>query len=108
MQNVQNRAARLIKGIRRRERITPVLIDLHWLPIKARIEYKICLLAFKAIKNGEPVYLREKLCPFQLASHVVIRHASDEHRLFEARAYHKIGERVFKYCASRLYNKLPA
>ena len=35
LQLVFNRAARLIVGTALRERITPVLIDLHWLPIKA-------------------------------------------------------------------------
>ena len=35
LQLVFNRAARLIVGTAPRERITPVLIDLHWLPIKA-------------------------------------------------------------------------
>ena len=35
LQPVFNKAARLIVGISQRERITPVLIDLHWLPIKA-------------------------------------------------------------------------
>ena len=33
-QRVQNCAARLITGTRRREHITPTLIDLHWLPIE--------------------------------------------------------------------------
>ena len=44
LQNIQNKAARLIKKIPLRERIIPVLIELHWLPMKARIIYKICLL----------------------------------------------------------------
>ena len=35
---------------------TSYLIELHWLPIKARIEFKTCLLAFKALKFGEPKY----------------------------------------------------
>ena len=35
LQLVFNRVARLIVGTAPRERITPVLIDLHWLPIKA-------------------------------------------------------------------------
>ena len=39
LQLVFNRAARLIVGTALRERITPVLIDLHWLPIKARIVF---------------------------------------------------------------------
>ena len=41
LQLVFNRAARLIVGTAPRERITPVLIDFHWLPIKARIVFKI-------------------------------------------------------------------
>ena len=44
LQLMFNRAARLIVGTAPRERITPVLIDLHWLPIKARIVFKICVL----------------------------------------------------------------
>ena len=33
------------------------LIELHWLPVKARNEFKICLLTFKALTFGEPRYL---------------------------------------------------
>ena len=33
----QNKAARLLMNISRRERITPVLMELHWLPVKDRI-----------------------------------------------------------------------
>ena len=33
--NILNRASRLVKGVSLRDRITPVLIDLHWLPIVA-------------------------------------------------------------------------
>ena len=49
LQNIQNRAARLTKKIPLRKRITPALIELHWLPMKARI-LKICLLTYKATK----------------------------------------------------------
>ena len=70
LQNIQNRAARLIKKIPLRERITPALIELHWLPMKARIIYKICLLTYKALKFGEPKYLYEYLVPFELETSV--------------------------------------
>ena len=49
LQLVFNRAARLIVGTAPRERITPVLIDLHWLPIKARIMFKICVLTYRIL-----------------------------------------------------------
>ena len=102
---MQNRAARLIKKIPLRERITPALMELHWLPMKARIIYKICLLTYKALKFGEPKYLYECLVPFELETSVTVRHASDRHRLFEPRTNRCSGERSFKYSAPRLYNK---
>ena len=41
MQIILNKRARLVSGTTVDERITPELINLHWLPIKARINYKI-------------------------------------------------------------------
>ena len=82
-------------------------MELHWLPMKARIIYKICLLTYKALKFGEPKYLYEYLVPFELETSVTVRHASDRHRLFEPRTSRCIGERSFQYSAPRLYNKLP-
>ena len=43
LQLVQNAAARLLTGTRRREHITPVLASLHWLPVKFRINFKMLL-----------------------------------------------------------------
>jgi len=36
---VQNAAACLITGTRRRDHITPVLRDLHWLPVRRHVDY---------------------------------------------------------------------
>ena len=54
LQAVQNAAARLLTGLRKYDHITPVLSDLHWLPVKDRIEFKIILLTFKAIHGQAP------------------------------------------------------
>ena len=35
--------------------VTPALYDLHWLPVVARIRYKILVLAFKAIHGLAPL-----------------------------------------------------
>ena len=48
---VQNNAARLIT---KKDHITEVLIDLRWLPIEARIDYKILLLVYKALNGLYP------------------------------------------------------
>ena len=37
--------------------ITPLLVDLHWLPVKFRIEFKILLLVFKIFRGLAPSYL---------------------------------------------------
>ena len=107
LQNVQNRSARLIKGLCLRDRITPALIELHWLPIKARVEYKIILLVYKALTYGEPKYLRHYLCLFEPETNVTVRHARERLRLSEPRTNCKIGERTFAHYAPRLYNRIP-
>ena len=101
-----DRAARLIVGISPRERITPILIDLHWLPIKARIVFKIYVLTYIALNTGKPAYLRNKLNRFTSELGVSIRHLHDPHRLNEPRMNKEIGTRSFKYSAPRLFNRL--
>ena len=41
LQRVQNALARTVMMTKRRDHITPVLADLHWLPVRARTEFKI-------------------------------------------------------------------
>ena len=60
LQRIQNQAARILTRMPRRDHITEVLIDLHWLKIKERIVYKILILTFKAyIDRTTPLYLCE-------------------------------------------------
>ena len=54
LQHVKNAAARVVMGIGKYSHITPVLYELHWLPVQARIQFKITLLAFKAIHSLAP------------------------------------------------------
>ncbi|PIK56827.1 hypothetical protein BSL78_06229 [Apostichopus japonicus] len=58
LQRIQNSAARLITRTKRSEHITPILRNLHWLPVKQRINFKILLLTFKCIHGLAPVYLQ--------------------------------------------------
>ena len=110
IQSVMNRAARLITLLPPRVSITPSLIDLHWLPIKARIEYKICLITFKALKFHQPKYILDLLVPLAREQSVVLRSADDPFRLWEPRApgERNFADRSFTYVAPRVYNRLPA
>ncbi len=45
----------------RRENITPVLRQLHWLPVEYRVKFKILTLTFKALLFKAPSYIRDML-----------------------------------------------
>ena len=54
LQAVQNAAARLVTGTRRRDHITPILRQLHWLPVRQRVNFKLSVLVFKALHGLAP------------------------------------------------------
>ena len=78
-----NRAARLIKGLFPRERIRLMLTELHWLPVKARIIFKMCVLMFQALGTGKPMYMRNMLRSFLPETAVNSGHSDDPYRLAE-------------------------
>ena len=58
---IHNSAARLITLTRQREHITPVMQELHWLPIYQRSKFKILIITFKCLHGNAPSYLTELL-----------------------------------------------
>ena len=57
IQRIQNTLARVVTKTLKFEHITPILKKLRWLPIKQRIDYKLCLLTFKTLQIQQPTYL---------------------------------------------------
>ena len=109
VQSILNRAARLIFNLPPRVPTTSSHIELHWLPVKARIEFKVCLITFKALKFERPSYIRGLLTFSSHESTLDLRSADDPYHLLEPRAIGERGfaNRSFSYIAPRLYNKLP-
>ena len=65
LQRIQNHAARLILRKSRHASATALLRKLHWLPVKARIQYKIACLCFQCIyPNSMPPYIYDLLHPY--------------------------------------------
>ena len=62
LQLIQNYAARLIYKVPKFYHITPYLKDLHWLPVHARIKFKILTIVFKCIHGNGPSYLSDLTC----------------------------------------------
>ena len=59
LQRVQNAAARLVVMQGKFCHITPVLHQLHGLPVLFRINFKVLLLTFKAIRKLAPSYVND-------------------------------------------------
>ena len=65
LQCIQNRAARLVLHKSRHASASRLLRTLHWLPMKARIHYKIACLCFRCIyQNSMPPYISDLLHPY--------------------------------------------
>ena len=59
LQHVQNTAARLVLGLDRRAHITPAVKQLHWLPVRQRITFKVATLMHSVFYQNCPPYLRD-------------------------------------------------
>ena len=104
LQKVQNACATLICRARSRDHVTPLLFELHWSPISARITYKILLLTYRALHGLSETYLTDLLQPY--VPRRQLRSAGHE-KLFEPFTRNGYGDRAFSRAAARLWNKLP-
>ena len=105
LQRLQNQAARIVTRTNWHEHITPVLEHLHWLPAKFRIDFKILLMAFKALNGLAPEYLSE------LAIYKPTRtlRSGSQGLLVEPKTrLAKMGDRAFSNYAPRIWNQLPS
>jgi len=106
LQRVQNAAARLLLPCRTYDHITLVLINLHWLPERYRINFKILLLPFKALYGMAPSYIIDLIhttnTRYLLRSNegVLLKHPS-------GRVKKSFGDRSFNVAAPTLWNALP-
>ena len=105
LQHVQNVAARIITLAAKREHISPVLYELHWLPVQERIVFKILLMTFKCLNGLAPlVSIRtnsEVIPPRNLRSLNSNRLANMEYQLCS------YGLRSFSVASPQLWNSLP-
>ena len=62
LQHLQNTAARLIMRVTKCANVKPVLKELHWLPVRERVCFKIMVLVHRAVNCRGPVYLRDLIC----------------------------------------------
>ena len=61
LQHIQNTAARVVTLSRKSCHMTPILKELHWLPVSQRIVFKLMLIVHKSVNNIAPIYISELL-----------------------------------------------
>jgi hypothetical protein len=105
LQRVLNATARLVVRLPKHCHITPVLTDLHWLPVSHRIQYKIILMVFKALNDMAPSYIRDML-EYKSSSTRSLR--SDDQKLLVVPRSRTVtyGDRNFRNAAPKLWNNL--
>jgi len=106
LQRIQNAAARIVSLTKRAEHITPILINLHWLPINERIDYKILLLTFKALNGMAPGYIRD-LLDIRYCNRTTRSSNEIVLNIPKTRSV-RYGDRCFAYAAPHLWNALPS
>jgi hypothetical protein len=105
IQRLQNTAARILTRTRKHEHITPILRQLHWLPIEKRIQFKILTLTYKCLHNLAPSYLSDLIEPYCPSRTL---RSSDQLLLKVPKTRLKsYGDRSFSKASPTLWNALP-
>ena len=64
LQLVQNSLCRVVTRSSKFSHITPELKKLQWLPVRYRVQFKIGLITYKILNQGQPIYLKELVHPY--------------------------------------------
>ena len=82
--------------------------DLHWLPVKYRIQFKIAVLAYKSLHNLAPEYLSAMCQPVSM-SEDLRRNRSAVNGDLTLPSWNTVsyGQRGFTYAAAKVWNNLP-
>ena len=104
-----NNAARMTLRLPRQSHISHHLRDLHWLPVRHRINYKLACICYHCINSADsPLYLKQ-LIPKKTRSKYNTRSISDTSALQDPPADSKktLGDRSFSRAGPVVWNDLP-
>ena len=104
LQHIQNTAARVVTLSRKSCHMTPILKELHWLPVSQRIVFKLMLIVHKSVNNIAPIYISELLKVYTPSRNL---RSSNMSLLKEPTSKRTWGDRSFSVAAPRLWNHLP-
>ena len=108
-QSVLRASARLIFRKRKFDSISLEIRDkLHWLPVRKRIEFKICTTVYKSLHGGAPPYLVEMMLPVtDTPAMRRLRSATRGDLIIPSSKTVRFGSRSFNVSGPTLWNSLP-
>lgn len=105
LQRVQNAAARVVVRKTKRDSISEILHQLHWLPVQQRIIFKVLCVTFKCFHGSAPTYLSDLVQPYVPSRSL---RSTNQHLLCQPSSHTRTyGERSFSVAAPKLWNDLP-
>lgn len=107
LQRVLHAAARLVDELKPNDHVTAALKTLHWLPVKQRIEYKVCLLMHKVCVSQAPAYMSDMVTACSSVPERTRLRSSSSRDYIVPRTIRKLGERAFSVSGPLLWNALP-
>ena len=111
LQRIQNTLARIVTNHRMYVHVTPILKQLHWLPVKYRCMFKSATLAYKFLHSDSPSYFQSFLslssCSYST------RHGHPDHQYltvppFRSSVFKSVKrfDHCFAFDATKIWNEL--
>jgi len=108
LQRIQNAAVRLIFQLGLREHVAPGLFQLHWLPVRWRIQYKSCAVMQNSIHMAKcPTYLNDVVETVASSSSRSGLRSSTCNTYVTPQLRTKFGVRAFSHGGPTAWNSLP-
>ena len=108
LQSVQNAAARLVFDLHHRDHVSPYLMQLHWLPVRSRVQFKLCTLTDARYSQPKISIVSLRHCTDCCDSNYSLRFRSSATMDYVVpRTLSNFRERAFAYAGPAAWNRLP-
>jgi len=108
LRRVLHAAARFVLGLQSRDHVTAALQTLHWLPVRQRITYKLCVLMHGVAIGYAPTYLLDATVPLSALPGRTRLRSADSGCFDVPRVSSTVGSRAFSVAGPQAWNRLPA
>jgi len=105
MENIES--TRSYRIYTRRDHVTSLLRNRHWLPVKQRVEYKLCTMVHRCLYGDPPAYLVDLITTSAAATGRAGLRSAASGAVAVPRTTSSFGDRSFAAAGPRAWNKLP-